>query len=173
MIDRLETARLLLRKARAEDLDAIWRNIWRDLGVAATMLWTPTQTRAAARQRLERTMAYQAENYGYFVCRKDTDEAIGFAGIRETEPGVWDETGICVARAYQGRGYGKEILAALLELAFEKLGGKRFVYSCFRENERSAALCKHFGFALSHSTDITRERDGKTFLTDVYTLDRP
>jgi len=172
MIDRLETEHLILRKAEPRDLDAIWSNIWRDETVAETMLWTPTPTREAAQSRLARTIAYQKDYYGYFVCLKETDEPIGFAGIREPEPGVWDETGICIARAYQSRGYGKETLGALLDLAFDRLGGRRFCYSCFRKNRISAALCRGFGFAYSRSTYITRERDGKRFLTDVYVLER-
>ena len=44
MIDRMETARLVLRKAEDRDLDLIWKRVWRDERLAATMLWTPTPT---------------------------------------------------------------------------------------------------------------------------------
>ncbi|MBR5389865.1 MAG: GNAT family N-acetyltransferase, partial [Clostridia bacterium] len=78
-LNRLITPRLVLRKAKDDDLEPIWRNIWGDPDIAKMMLWEPTGTREAALDRLERTKRYQASNYAYFVCRKDTDEPIGFA----------------------------------------------------------------------------------------------
>ena len=94
MIARLETPRLVLRKARAEDLDAIWRNVWRDPDIAKFMLREPTRTREAAEERMARTLAYQAKGDSYFVCLRDTDAPIGFAGVREASPGeaAWGGT---------------------------------------------------------------------------------
>lgn len=166
--DRLETPRLVLRKAADGDLNKIWENVWRDAVLAETMLWTPTPTLAQARERLARTVAYQKGHYGYFVCRKDTDEPIGFAGVRETEPGTFEETGVCIARAWQGQGLGKEALSALVELVFDALGGRRFLYSCMRGNAVSAALCKGCGFRYLRSEGKTRERDGLAYICDVY-----
>ncbi len=170
--DRLETAHLLLRKATDADLESIWRNVWRDASLAETMLWAPTDTREAAWDRLARTIAYQAFSPGYFVCLKDTDEPIGFAGVRETSPGEYAETGVCIARAYQNLGYGKETLAALVSLVFDTLGGSRFAYSCFRGNAASEALCRACGFRYVGSRPETRERDGFTYICDEYELTR-
>ena len=50
------------------------------------------------------------------LARKETDEAIGLCAIRENEPGHFEESGICIGTAFQGKGYGKEIVALLLEL---------------------------------------------------------
>ena len=171
MIERIETARLVLRKARESVLEAIWRSVWRDERLAATMLWTPTPDLEGARARLARTIAYQAENYGYFVCLRETDEPIGFGGVRETEPGLFEETGICIAAACQRRGYGKELLAALVDLAFRRLGGKRFIYACFHDNEASAALCRSCGFTYAFSRPGVRQRDGYEYICDYFALD--
>ena len=172
MVDRIETEHLILRKAESRDLDLIWSRVWRDERLAATMLWTPTLTREEAEDRLARTMAYQADNDAFFVCLKETDEPIGFGGMREVEPGVWDETGLCIAKDWQGRGYGKEMLRALLDLAFRHLGGQRFLYSCFHGNEASAALCESCGFVYTHSSEDVRQRDGYVYLCDHYELTR-
>ena len=166
--ERLETARLVLRKAEGRDLDAIWKNVWRDAALAGTMLWAPTPAREAARERLARTVAYQADNYGYFVCMKDTDEPIGFAGVRETGPRTFEETGICIARARQNLGLGKETLSALVVLVFDGLGGHRFLYSCFHDNRASSALCQACGFRYLRSEDKTRDRDGMQYVCDIY-----
>ena len=170
MTDRIETERLILRKAEERDLMPIWERVWRDEKLAATMLWAPTPTLGEARARLARTMAYQAGNYAYFVCLGETDEPIGFGGMREVEPGVWDETGLCIARDWQGRGYGKELLRALVGLAFGELGGRRFLYSCFHGNVASEALCRGCGFVYTHSDRAVRERDGYEYLCDHFEL---
>lgn len=170
MTDRLETPRLVLRKARDEDLEGIFINVWRDERLAETMLWTPTATLEDARARLARTKDYQKRYDAFFVCLKETNEPVGFAGVREIAPGEYDETGICVCRKEQHKGLGGEVLDALIGLTFEKRGGHTFYYSCFRGNAASAALCKSRGFVYLDSYEQTRERDGRTFLCDRYVL---
>ena len=168
----LETPHLRLRKGQEDDLDAIWRNVWSDASLARTMLWVPTLTRGDAEARMTRTLAYQAENNAFFVCLRDTDEPIGFAGVWEKEPGAWEESGICVAAAHQGKGYGRELLAALVRLVFADFGGTVFRYECFHDNTRSAALCKSLGFVYRSSADGVRERDGYRYVCDTYELTR-
>lgn len=170
--NRLETPRLVLRKARDEDLDFIWRNVWQDETLAETMLWQPTHTREDAVLRMEKTRALQAEHFAYFVCLKETDEPIGMAGITEAGPGTYDETGICIARRYQGQGCGKELLQALIALAFDRLDGHTFLYSCFRENIPSASLCKSLGFQYTHSDTGVRSWDGYAYTCDHFVLHR-
>ncbi len=170
--NRLETARLVLRKARKDDLEAIWQNVWSDAEVAQTMLWQPTLTREEALRRMERTISLQSLHFTYFVCLKETDEPIGFGGIREVAPGVFDEMGLCIARAHQRKGYGKEMLEALVSLAFDKLDGHTFLYSCFRENTPSASLCKALGFQYTHTDTATRGWDGYPYTCDHFELKR-
>lgn len=170
MIERLETPRLILRKAGDGDLEPIWKNVWSDAALAERMLWTPTPTLEEARARLERTKAYQAQFNAFFVCLKETDEPIGFAGFRELGPGEYEESGVCIARAWQNRGFGKETLRALVSLAFDELGGARFVCGCFRENAPSAAVIKSCGFVYTHSEKLLREWDGYAYLCDFYEL---
>ena len=170
MIERVETEHLILRKSADRDLECIWNNVWKDEQIAKTMLWQPTLAYEDAVERLKRTMCFQGIFDAFFVCLKETDEAIGFAGIKEEEPGVYEDCGICVARKFQNRGFGKEIVRALVQLAFEKLGGTKFIYGCFRENERSAAVCKALGFKYSFSRDEVREWDGYKYTADYYEL---
>lgn len=169
---RLETPRLVLRKARDEDLDLIWQNVWCDGELAKTMLWKPTLTREEAVLRMERTKALQALHFAYFVCLKETDEPIGMAGITEAAPGVYEETGICIARNYQRKGYGRELLQGLISLAFDGLGAHTARYACFRENVPSANLCKSLGFQYTHSDTGVRSWDGYAYICDHFALSR-
>lgn len=171
LIRRVETPSLILRKARDADLPIIYSRVWQDDTLAEMMLWQPTKTNEEAKERMERTKQLQSRNNAWFVCLKETDEPIGFAGLKETEPGVFEETGICVCREYQRRGFGKELVQALVGLAFRCLGGKRFVYGCFRENTASAALCKSVGFTYDHSETHIRNWDRKEYVCDLYVLE--
>lgn len=68
--------------------------------------------------------------YALFVYLKKTGEAIGFAGMRELERGIYEETGIALGPEFVRKGYGRQILTALLEEA-GKLGAKEF-HACNR-----------------------------------------
>ncbi len=171
-IRQLTTPHLLLRKARKDDLETIWKNVWSDETLAKTMLWQPCPTMEEARERLEHILPYHDKNDAFFICLRETDEAIGFAGVRETAPGEFEETGLCIARQYQGMGYGKEMLKALIHLVFDMRGGKRFLYACFHENAASAALCQSCGFTYSHSEKGIRAHDSYAYLCDYYRLTR-
>lgn len=83
----IETKHLILRKAKFEDLNSIWKNIWSDKRIAENMLWEVTTSLEEAKKRMERTIKYQSEHYAYFVCLKTNDKAIGFCGVNEQEKG--------------------------------------------------------------------------------------
>lgn len=171
-MESLITENLVLRKAITTDLDMIWNNIWKDENIAQTMLWKVTKTYEEAKERLDRTIKYQDNNYAYFICLKSNDEPIGFAGIKEKEEGIYEETGICIARKYQGRGYAKEVVQALKKLIFEKLNGNRFIYGCFSNNEKSKHVCISQGFKYFLSVKTIRDWDNKEFLVDYYYFDK-
>lgn len=168
----LITENLILRKAKKDDLQLIWKNVWQDEEIAKNMLWKTTKTEEEAKIRLEKTINFQQENYAYFVCLKSNNEPIGFAGIYEKENGIFEESGICIAQKCQGKGYGKEVVGVLKKLIFEQLGGKRFIYSCFSTNEKSRRVCLSHGFKYFKSEETVREHDGMKFIIDYYYIDR-
>ena len=163
---------LILRKARREDTAAIWQNVWSQNELAKTMLWTVSETYEEAEKRMERTMRFQKLFDGYFVCLKETDEPIGFATVKVMKEDVFEESGICIAGQYQNQGYGTEVLGLLLEYVFSDLKGGRFIYSCFKENQRSAAVALKYGFRYLDTKRVVRDYDQKTFEVDEYYLDK-
>ena len=170
--DEIITDRLIIRKAKLDDLDSIYNNIWSDEVIASTMLWEVTKTWEEAIKRMERTIQYQSEHYAYFICLKDTNEAIGFAGIKEFLKDVYQDSGICIATKYQGRGFAKEVIGAFIDLVFNKLGGKRFIYGCFNTNDKSRNVCLAHGFKYFKSMEEVRDYDNKVFTCDYYFLDK-
>lgn len=172
MINKLILRHLFLRKAKMSDFDFIWHNVWQDEKLNELMLWQTTKTFDEAKNRLGRTIEYQSNHYAYFICLKSTDEPIGFAGVIEVSNKVYEDIGICIAQRYQGLGYGKETVEGLKMLVFNKLKGDRFIYGCFRENEKSANLCRSSGFLYLRSGAVIRAYDQKEFITDYYFFDR-
>ena len=172
-LDRFETEHLILRKARPDDTEYMLKNVWSDESLSKYMLWKPTFTKEEAEDRMKRTMNYQKSATAYFVCLKETDEPIGFCGIKEVSPGVYEDSGICIASRYQRHGYGKEMVKALLYIAFNWFGGKEFIYGCWKENTPSAALAKSLGFKYTHSLDEVREWDGMKYTADYFSITEP
>ncbi len=120
----LETPRLLLRKAIPEDTESLCRSLWSRPEAARHMLWQPTATWEEARQRMSRTIAYQREHLAWTVCEKATGRAIGFAGITPLSPVVYEDTGLALSPDCWRQGYGREVLEALANCCFHRLGGE-------------------------------------------------
>lgn len=168
--DRIETEHLILRKARPDDLDKIWKNVWSDESIAKYMLWIPTKTREEAEERMNRTIHYQGIIPAFFTCLKETDEPIGFAGIKEIEEGVYEDCGACFMPLHQRKGYGKEMIAALTRLAFDEFHAKEVRFGCFEENIPSKSLIESMGFKYVNTVPEVREKDGYKYNALNYAL---
>ena len=163
---------IVLRKAKEDDYKSMLKHVWGDEDVYRWMLFQPTLTETEAIERCHRSIQYQKDHLAWFVALKDTDEAVGLCAIKENEPGHYEESGICIGTAFQGKGFGKEIVSLLLELAFLKLGAKDFRYGYFQDNVKSKKVAEHFRFAYDRSEDIIRPWDGTMKKVDSCILTR-
>ena len=77
----METKDLLLGKAKPEDWESMYRNVWSRPAVARFMQWRITTSAADAQARMERTIAWQKNHDTYLVYEKSSGQAIGFAGV--------------------------------------------------------------------------------------------
>ena len=171
MIDYIETDRLILRKARLDDLDDIYNKVWSKSELAKYMLWETTKSMEDAKIRMKKTIEYQSKNNAYFIALKESDKVIGFCGFKEIEKDVYEDIGLCIALEYQGLGYAKEVVRKLVDIVFNELNGKRFIYGCFRENEKSKNVCVKLGFKYLKSEDKIRDYDNYKYINDSYYLD--
>ncbi len=172
MYDILEGEHIVLRKAKEDDYKSMLKNVWGDPEVYQWMLFQPTLTEEEAIDRCHRSMEFQKDHYAYFVTDKETDEAFGLCGIKELKPGHFDESGIGIAVKNQGKGYGKEVVALLLDLAFNKLGAIDFTYGYYQDNIRSKKVAEYFGFEYDHTYEMTRPWDGSQKVIDSCLLTR-
>lgn len=159
MKDILIGENIILRKAKESDYKSMLENVWSDEEIYKWMLFKPTLTESDAIARTKRSIEFQKDHYAYFIALKATDEAIGLCAINEYEPSKFEECGICIGTKYQGQGYGKEVLNALLSMVFENLGGELFKYSYFQDNIKSKNLAAYFNFEYSDTSEIIRPWD--------------
>lgn len=145
MIKKIEGKKVFLAKAKHEDLLYIFNNFWSDEEALKYMIPTPLTTINDAKDRLEKVIEYQKNNYAYFIYEKESEEPIGMAGMKEIEPHVFQDSGVGMGIKYTGRRYGTEVLNLLLDTA-KKLGCKKFLTTCVKENLPSEKLMYKCGF---------------------------
>lgn len=125
---------------------------------------------------MERTAAYADMHREvateYFVCLRETDEAIGVAGVKELSPGVCTVTDVAIGPAFWGRGYGRQIVEALVDHAFAHMNAREMWYSCFAENEASRRLALCCGFRFDHEELAELMKNGRPVTLHVYRRNR-
>lgn len=167
----IETKDLVLRKALFEDWTDIYRNVWSCEETARYMLWKVTDSEKEAKERMFRTIKFQSENNAWIVCEKQCGQAIGWAGMLPVSDGVYEDCGIAVGPEFVGKGYGKQVLNALVDYAFETLGAKTFVASCRSQNAASRGMILSCGFIFTHSENRVDPRNGSPYVLEFYRLE--
>lgn len=166
----IETKDLILDKARQEDWLPMYKNVWSRPESFRYMLPRLCPSESEARSRMERTIAFQSgSEHAYTVYLKQTHEAIGFTGLNRLDDTTFEEAGICIGPDFWHRGYGWQILEALLTLA-KTLGAKTFVYSSWEENTASRSMAAKAGFQEFAREPHVREHDGKRYVLIKYKL---
>lgn len=163
-----ETADLILGKGVESDWRDMYHNLWQYPESARYMLWESTRSEAAARERMQRTIAFETDHpCCWLVYEKCSGQAIGFAGMQEVSPGVWEEMGIAIGPAFTGRGYGKQILNALTDYARDRMGAREFIACCRTENLPSHGMQMACGFVPHHTEERVDPRNNTTYTMEI------
>jgi RimJ/RimL family protein N-acetyltransferase len=155
---RVRTERLELRLPSDEDLAALADVAASGIHPFNEMPFLRPWTRDASPAR-ERNMLkfhwgcranWSAESWAANFAVIQDGEVIGSQGIVATEFAVTRtvSSGSWLGQAFQGRGIGTEMRAAVLHFAFEGLGAIEVVSSAFIENPASAAVSRKLGYEL-------------------------
>ena len=100
------------------------------------------------------------------VYEKSSGQAIGFAGMTEIEPGVFEDIGIALGPDFVGKGYGKQIVNAMVDYAKNELHAKKMVLSYRSQNIASKKLQEACGFTYSHSEDRVDPRTNEPYVVE-------
>lgn len=161
----LETKDLIIKRGEQKDWKDMYYNLWRHAESAKYMLWNVTTSEEDAQIRMEKTIAFEETHpYCWLVYEKASGQAIGFAGMIEIEDGVYEDTGIALGPDFVGKGYGKQILNAMVDFAQDELGAKKMVLSYRSQNIASERLQESCGFTYSHSEEKVDPRNGESYV---------
>lgn len=151
MLKPIETGRLVLRELVESDFEKI-HEIKSDPEVVKYLRWGPNSPEQTLRS-LRKQIAFQTEeNRQVFVMAavlKETNEVIAntLLMIRDAESGN-AEIGYFLNSRHWNKGYGKEIVGALLELGFNVLNLHRIFATCDVDNSGSKKLLEGAGMRM-------------------------
>ena len=149
--ERLVTDRLVLRRSRPADAEAISRyrsdpEVHRQQGWERT---DPDGVRADIEEMLDRRPGEAGGWVQFSVEEREGGRLVGDVGISpaEDEPGVL-KLGYTVSPACQGRGYATEAIGALVGYAFETLGADLVRAYASADNLPSIRVAEKVGMRL-------------------------
>jgi acetyltransferase len=97
----------------------------------------------------------EAGKLGILALAVDADHALGVARFAAEPAGHMAEFALAVRSDYKRRGLGKLLLARLIAEA-KRRGLTTLFGEVLRENAAMIALCRHFGFVLTHHPSDSR-----------------
>ena len=153
---RIETARLVLRRFEAEDLEPL-ASILLHADVAGR-LGSPDATTMDVRQALERYERHWDERgYGRLaVCERTTGTLLGRAGVMYeaawTATACKDEIGWVIDRGLWGQGLATEAAAAALADVFRRVGLEQVVSYTSPDNTASLRVMEKLGLVRGGKT---------------------
>lgn len=144
----VQTARLTLRQARSDDVDAVWEY----RGLPDVSRW---MTFGGDRDTFTAHFTDPEALAGSLLILRDDDligdlrisieDAWGQPEIAERARATQAELGWCIAPQHAGRGYATEAASEALRICFAQLELRRVTASCFAENEPSRRLMERLG----------------------------
>jgi [ribosomal protein S5]-alanine N-acetyltransferase len=139
------TARLLLRKPRAEDVPLIFATYAQDPEVVRYLTFRPHRDLKDTHDAVERFLEgwRSGKSYCWLIFRRDPEELVGAIAAR-ADQGM--NLGYLLARPFWGQGFMNEALDAIVEWAFSVPSSFRVWAVCDLENDASARLLERRGF---------------------------
>ena len=162
----LTTARLSIRPATAEDVEAAWR-YRQDPSVGHWITSAPESFEAFTQlftnaRTLAKTLLVELHGEVIGDLMLSIEDAWAQTEVRPRATGVPAEVGWAFDPRHCGQGYATEAVAELLRLCFEDLGLRRVTGTCFAENVASWRLMERLGMRReAHTVKESLHRSGE------------
>src|SRR6185437_10320869 len=141
---KIDTARLILRPPRLEDLDG-WSAMMLD-EPAARFIGGVMPRSICWRQLMTLIGAWHAHGFAMFsVIEKESSRWVGRVGPWQPDGSPGTEIGWAISRDRWGRGYAGESAAAAADWAFATLGWSRMIHSIAPANVASQRVAQKLG----------------------------
>lgn len=144
----IETSRLILRRARREDAEAMFRNWASDPEVTKHLTWPTYEKVETAHQILDLWASeYEKPNYyQWMIVLKELGEPIGsISVVRQNDRVEEAEIGYCIGSHWWHRGNMTEALATVIEYLFTEVGMNRVAARHDLNNPHSGGVMRKCG----------------------------
>ena len=170
----LETKRLELKKAKAEDYKKLFQNFWSDENAWKFMLWRPVKNLTEAKAKMKEFVEKQKTSPRFLIFEKKSGEPIGIASIILRDDGSVKDFAIGMGTAFTGQGYGYEISKALIKYSFEILEQDEIFTCCMVDDKHTYELQKKLGLTERGISpkSYTRNWDGMAYNKVKFTMTR-
>ena len=144
----VETPRLLLRQARREDAEAMFRNWASDPEVTKYLTWPTYEQVETAHDILDFwTKSYEKPDfYQWMIVPKELGQPIGSISVVHLRDDIAEaEVGYCIGRNWWHQGLTTEALSAVIAYLFEEVGMNRITARHDVNNPHSGAVMRKCG----------------------------
>jgi len=144
----IETDRLILRQARREDAEPMFRNWASDPEVTRFLTWPTHEKEEVSRWVIDNWMReYERDDfYQWMIVLKDIGEPIGSISVVRQNNSVEEaEIGYCIGRSWWHKGIMSEALAAVIEYLFTEVGMNRVAARHDPNNPHSGGVMRKCG----------------------------
>ena len=152
----LETARLILRKARKSDAEAMFRNWARDPEVTKFLTWPPHKDAAVSEMVIDSwSRGYEKEDYyQWMITLKDEgDEPIGSISVVDLDENTESaEIGYCIGRNWWHKQIMTEALGAVIRFLLTQAGFQRITAKHDTNNPHSGGVMRKCGMRYEGTT---------------------
>lgn len=144
----LETERLVLRRFRAGDAQAMFGNWAHDPEVTRYLTWEPHQSIDVTQGILREWIgSYERPDfYQWAICPRDTNEPVGSISVVNCQENVSAlEIGYCIGKRWWRQGITSEALQAVIDYLFAEVGALRVCADHDSRNPNSGRVMRHCG----------------------------
>jgi RimJ/RimL family protein N-acetyltransferase len=111
--------------------------------IARFLPWEPPSWSEYVARCEKRVHAPEPHNFSFVIRRLDNRECLGMASF-EGADSVSPELGLWLKESAHGQGFGREVVAALVEWGHATLGKESFLYPVAVQNTASRRIAEYF-----------------------------
>jgi RimJ/RimL family protein N-acetyltransferase len=112
--------------------------------IAKFMPWEPPSWSEYLTRCEKRVQAPEPNKFSFVVRKLDNEECLGMASLEDADP-VRPELGLWLKESAHGQGFGREVVAALVDWGHVFLGKGSFIYPVAVQNIASRRIAENFG----------------------------
>ena len=135
----IHSPRLQLSHFQMIDAQDVFRCI--TPAIAKFMPWEPPSWSEYVTRCEKRVQAPEANTFSFVIRRLDNRECLGMASLEDADS-VSPELGLWLKESTHGQGFGREVVAALIEWGYATLGKESFLYPVAVQNIASRRIAE-------------------------------